>query len=200
MPIKKTVLAVLLCAAPFATMAAATSTGHLDVYYNDSNADGGGSDLDGDGFGIRGAGLISDAAAVYGEYQKNEYDDSGNLEIQQIRAGLAYLFSKSRDLELYGKAEFINYQAEDDLGDDDDNGWGLHGGIAFLPLPALRVFGELGYLDVGDLDGPEYNVGASYTFTSQFSAVANYRVSDLENEDSGDVELSDLQLGVRFSF
>jgi len=192
MPIKKTVLAVLLCAAPFATMAAATSTGHLDVYYNDAEAE----DVDGDGYGIRGAALVSDQAIVYGEYQENEYDGPGDREVQQIRAGLGYLFSKSKDLELYGKAEFINV----DFGDEDDNGWGLHGGIAFLPMPALRLFGELGYIDVGDADGPEYNVGASYAFTSQFSAVANYRVSDLEDDGGADFELSDLQLGVRFSF
>lgn len=201
MQMKKTLLAALLAAAPFTTMA--TSAGHLDIYYTDANAEdtsGGGGDVDGDGFGIRGAGKISDQAFVYGEYQKNEYDDAFDLEIQQIRAGLGYLFSSSKELELYGKGEFINFQAESDIGDDDDNGWGVHGGVAFLPAPELRLFGEIGFIDVGDSDGPEYNLGASYNFTPQFGAVVNYRVSDLEDDGGAEFELSDLQIGARFNF
>lgn len=202
MQMKKTLLAALLAAAPFTTMAA--SAGHLDIYYTDANAEdtsGGGGDVDGDGFGIRGAGKISDQAFVYGEYQKNEYDDAFDLEIQQIRAGLGYLFSSSKELELYGKAEFLNFEAEaDGVGSDDDNGWGVHGGVAFLPAPELRLFGEIGFIDVGDSDGPEYNLGASYNFTPQFGAVVNYRVSDLEIDGGDELELSDLQIGARFNF
>ncbi|HSW13511.1 MAG TPA: outer membrane beta-barrel protein [Solimonas sp.] len=202
---KKTLLAVLLASAPFTTMAAASSAGHVDVYYSDANAEattgGLSGDVDGDGFGIRGAAKFTDQAFVFGEYQNTEYDDAADLEIQQIRAGLGYLFSSSAELDLYGKVEFLNFEAEaSGTGSSDDNGWGVHGGIAFMPAPEFRLFGELGYVDVGDSDGPEYNIGASYNFTPQFGAVVNYRVTDLDIDGGDELELSDLQVGVRFNF
>lgn len=200
----KTLIAALLAAAPFTTMAAAKSGGHVDVYYNDAELEAtvpgvGSGDDDGDGFGIRGAARFSEQAFVYGEYQKNEYDDS-DLEIQLIRAGLGFLFSADRNMELYAKGELVNVDSDAGGESDDETGFGVHGGIAFLPMPALRLFGEIGYIDIDDASGPEYTIGAAYSFTEQLAVVADYRVTDLEDENDVELELSDLQLGVRFNF
>lgn len=202
---KKTLIAALLAAAPFTTMAAsAKSVGYLDVYYTDAELEVsvpglGTGDDDGDGFGIRGAGKFSDQAFVYGEYQKNEYDDS-NFEIQFLRAGLGYIFSQSGTVEVYGKAEVLNVDIDDGVDSDDETGFGVHGGIAFLPMPELRLFGEIGYIDVKDTDGIEYTLGAIYSVSSQFGVFVDYRLTDVEDEDNVELELSDLQLGVRFNF
>ncbi|AXQ27386.1 porin family protein [Solimonas sp. K1W22B-7] len=205
MHMKKTLLAALLVAAPFSTMAAPASNGWLDVYYNDSDFEitvpglGSGDDS-GDGFGIRGGAKFSDAAFVYGEYQKNEYD--AGFEVQFLRAGLGYIFSNSDNVEFYGKAEIDNVDLDDGSGSSsDETGFGIHGGLAFKPTPAIRLFGEIGYLDIGDAgDGLEYTIGAAFSFTDNLGLIADYRVSNLEDDDSVEVELSDLQLGVRFTF
>ena len=200
MQMNKMLIAAMLSAAPFATMAAtAKSVGNLDIYYTDAEVEVTGGDDDGDGFGVRGAGKISDQAFVFGEYQKNEYDDS-NLELQQIRAGLGYLFSTSDTLDLYGKASFLNFDAEAGGSSEDDNGWGVHGGVSFVVTPAIRLFAEIGYLDVGDSDGPEYNFGGNFMFTEQVGLTANYRISDFDVDGGGELKLNDLQVGVRFNF
>lgn len=206
MQMKKTLLAALLVAAPFSTMAASTSNGNLDVYYVDSSLEldaGGTVDFDGDGFGVRGSGKIADNVFVFGEYQNVEYDpiNGVELEFQQLRAGLGYLFSSSEQVDFYGKASFLNFQLESNVTDSaDDNGWGVHGGLAFKPASGVTLFGELGYIDVGDLSGPEYNIGASFNFTEQFGVVANYRISDQETDDDTGVNIQDLQLGIRLNF
>lgn len=197
---KKTLIAALLAAAPFTTMAAsAKSVGYLDVYYTDAELDVGGGSDDGDGFGIRGAGKFSDQAFIFGEYQSNNYDDS-DADIDQIRAGVGYIFSQDHNLKLYGKLGFINIKVDGGGSDESENGWTAHAGAAFALTPAFKLFGELGYADVADFgDGLEYLIGAGYSFTEQFGGMLNYRVSELDG-DFGDFELSDLQVGVRFNF
>jgi opacity protein-like surface antigen len=203
---KKTLLAALLVAAPFSAMAASPGpVGNLDVYYIDAEAEatsgGLSGSVDGDGFGVRGAGKFNDQAFIFGEYQQNDYDDSDNLEIRQIRAGVGFLLSSSEQADLYVKGSFLNFESETDtLGSGDDNGWAIHGGAAFKAAPGFTLFGEIGYLDVGDTDGPEYNIGAAFNVTDQLGLVANYRYTDLDVDGGDTLELKDLQLGVRFNF
>lgn len=203
MHLKKTLLAALLVAAPFATMAAApASSGHLEVYYNDADldVDSVGASDSGDGFGVRGQGKISDQAFIFGEYQKNEYDDS-EAEVQYLRGGLGFVLSSSSEVELTGKVQVVNVDVSGPGGSADDTGFGGHVGIAFLPAPALRLFGEIGYIDAGDMgDGLEWTVGGAFSVSDQLALIADYRVSALEDDTNTEVELSDLQLGVRFNF
>jgi len=205
MHMKKTLLAALLIGAPFTTMAAPASNGWLDVYYNDSDIEitvpgFGSGDDSGDGFGIRGGAKFADSAFLYGEYQKNEFD--AGFEVQYLRGGLGYIFSNSDSVEFYGKAEVANVELDDGAGGSaDETGFGVHGGIAFKPAPAIRIFGEVGYLDIGDAgDGLEYTIGGAFSFTDNLGIIADYRVSNLEDDTGTEVELSDLQLGVRFTF
>ncbi len=204
MQLKKTLFAAMVLAAPLSSMAAAP-VGNLDIYYTfaDAEANDGvtNAKVDGDGgFGVRGNAKIADRAFVFGEYQKTDYDTPTDLEIQQIRAGLGFLFSSTEQADIYGKASFLNLKADSNLGEGDDNGWGLHAGASFKLAPAFRLFGEIGYLDVGDTDGPEYNIGAAFDFSQQFGVVANYRYTDFDVDGGGSLELKDLQLGVRFNF
>lgn len=194
---RKTLLAALLCtpAISMAATAGAAGTGNLDIYYVDSEIEGGGS-VDGDGFGIRGAGKIADQIFLFGEYQNVEYDAPGDPELQQIRAGGGFFFLQQTEMAAYGKAEFINA----DLDDEDDSGFGLHAGLNFMPMPALALIGQIGYIDVGDFgDGPEYLLGASYNITPQIGIFTDYRYSDLES-DGGDFEVKDWRIGGRFNF
>lgn len=197
---RKTLLAALLCtpAISMAATAGAAGTGNLDIYYVDSETEfeGGGS-VDGDGFGIRGAGKIADQIFLYGEYQSVEYDFAGDPETEQIRAGGGFFFLQQTEMAAYGKAEFIN--VDSDFTDDDSSGFGLHAGLNFMPMPALALTGQVGYIDIEDADGPEYLLGASYNITPQIGIFTDYRFTDLES-DAGDAEIKDWRIGGRFNF
>ncbi len=197
--------AALLLAAPCSAMAASQSTGYLDAYYLDASVeveDGNSVDFDGDGFGVRGSAAIGERAFAFGEFQHAEYDRVGPLEfnIEQIRFGLGYVFSRSEQLDVYGKASYLNLELDTNLGEGSDNGWAVHGGVSFKPTRVVTLFGEIGYVDVSDLSGPEYSIGASFNVTGQFGVVASYRISDLKIDSGGDFALQDLQLGVRIGF
>lgn len=203
MHMKKTLLAALLAAAPFTTMAAAP-TGHVDVYYTDADIELDTAlikgDESGDGFGVRGSGQVADRVFVFGQYEQSDYDNDAELET--IRAGLGYGLYQDDDTSLALRAEYINVEGKDlPPGIEiDDDGYGGHIGIAFRPLSALSLFGEVGWIDIGDYDGPEYTVGALFSLSSQFALVADYRIIDLEGDNDIAVEANDLHLGVRLNF
>lgn len=205
MPMNKTLIAAMLAAVPFSTMAAAPApSASLDIYYVDSSIDDGTTDEDGNGFGARISGKVADNIKLYGEYQTVNTDDS-DVDFDQIRVGAALLFSQSDALTLFGKAEFINLKADGGGLDESESGFGVHGGVSFSVIPEFKLMASLGYLDVGDFgDGLEYNLGASFDVTPAIALVANYRVTDLEDGEFGgvnfDTKADDIQLGVRFRF
>jgi len=205
MHLKKTLLAAaLLAAVPYPAMAANPS-GHLEAYYLDSSLELEADDtvdFDGDGFGIRGDARVGENAFAFGEFQHAEYDRVGPVElnIEQIRFGLGYLFSRSEPLDFYGKLSYLNLELDSNVADAEDNGWAAHAGIAFRPSGTISLFGEIGYVDVSDLSGPEYSIGASFDVTGRFGIVAGCRLSDLESDDDTGLNLRDLQLGIRLGF
>lgn len=206
MKMKKTLLAALLAAAPMASMAASGGpTGHLDVYYTDADleldapAPFGGDDS-GDGFGIRGSAKVADRAFVFGQYEKNNYDDSDG-KLETIRAGLGFGLWQGNNTSIDVRGEYINVDGKDFPAtiDIDHEGYGVHVGAAFRPMPGLSLFGDVGWIDIGDYDGPEYTVGAVFNVSNQFGLFADYRITDVEDGDIG-LKSQDLHLGVRFNF
>ena len=66
-------------------------------------------------------------------------------------------------------------------------------------IDTFSLNGRIGYVDLGDADGMEYVVGAAFKLTNAFGIVADYRVTNFE-EDNADLDVDDLRVGVRFTF
>ena len=188
--------ALSLSLAPALSFAATTN--NLDIYYVpsadiDIDVDGGGeASDDGDGYGIKGEFQFSDQAFFTGEYQSVDYDDAGDLD--QIRAGIGYRFTTNALPIWYVRGEFVQL----DDGDDEQNGYGVHGGVRG-ENGRLGIVAEAGYVDVDDADGFEFLVGGDYSIDSTFALFADYRYTDLDF-DGGDITLKDVRLGVRARF
>jgi len=188
----------LFAMAPITAMAGGVGNS-VDVYYVSSGLDVsvpgfGSADDDGDGFGAKGRFAIADNMFVSGEYQSVSYDDF-DIDIDQIRAGVGFNSPLGAQASFFGLAEFINA----DIDDESDNGYGVHGGVQFAVSDSISLKGSIGYVDFGDADGIEYLVGAAFKLTDAFGIVADYRVTNLE-EDDADLDIDDLRVGVRFNF
>ena len=182
----------LLALAPMTGFAAGIGN-NVDAYYVSSGVDVGYDD-DGDGLGIRGQFAFADQLFFSGEYQTVNYDDS-DIDLDQIRLGVGLNSDARQQLVFFGLAEFIHL----DYDFDDDNGIGLHGGAIYKVTKEFSVNGRVGYVDVGDFDGIEWLVGASYQFTPMIGAFVDYRATYLEN-GGADFDVDDLRVGVRFRF
>lgn len=197
------VFAAVLLAAASMSVPAAEPFNHVDLYYTHSDIDiavpGLSVDDSGEGFGIRGAARIADPFFVYGEYQTTDYDDL-DFELTFIRGGLGAVLARHQNTEMYAKTEFVNAEL-DFVGDSaDDTGLGAHAGVAFTPMSPLRLFAELGYLEIDGGDGLEWTVGGSFAFTPRFALLLDYRDTELDFQDGTELKPSDVQVGARYSF
>lgn len=200
----KRVCIAALAACGFAAPAlAAQGNNYVDGYgfFSDIDIDGLGVDDsdDGVGMGVKGAFQVSDQVYLTGEFQTVEYDDFDE-DFDQVRIGAGFGPGMGPNAEgLYGRVEYVDM----DIGFADDGGVGAWVGYG-LPLnQQFRIHGEAGYLLLDDIDGPEILIGATYRIAQNFGVFADYRMSFLE-ADVGpgdvDVDVSDLRLGVRFTF
>lgn len=206
---KRLLAASLALAMSPATFAA--SMGSVDVFYI-PKADldiagplGDGSD-DGDGFGAKGMFTVLPNVAVTGEYRTISTDDF-DVDYDQFRIGGMYLIQGQSGVGL----EYVNGTA--DLGGDADiTGFLLNGRLAGEVTPQISLYGQIGYLlmgeqDLGDLGGPdedakglEFGVGGVYSINKQFGVLVDWRRSKTEGDDSElELEFTDIAIGARIN-
>lgn len=202
------VLASCALAAPFA--ASAQGGTYIDGYgvvssdatieIDDGLLNASGKD-DGDGGGIR-AQLGLGGVYLTGEYQSVGYDDT-DIDVDQTRLGLRFGPGAGDGTGLYAGAEYINYRFDypDPINDEDEqSGFGGHLGFGIGLLPLVHAYGQVGYVKLDDLDGPEYLVGASVQVLPFLGVFADYRVTDFEDDNNNQLKFEDVRVGARLSF
>jgi opacity protein-like surface antigen len=191
-----------LLAAPLAAQAA--DMAYLDVYYiPDSTLEFEGAGVaavesdDGDGFGVKLAAMLGESLFLAGEYQSVDYTFAdGTAKADTKRIGLGY----KTPWPVYALGEYVRAEARDDDGESfDEDGWAAHLGIKANLFASLTLDARVGYQDVGDLDGLEYVVGLGLNLDRNFGLFADYRVSELE-DDNGKTTAEDVRAGLRFRF
>lgn len=181
----------LLVVAPTVAMAGVDNT--ADVFYTRVGVDDSVKDDDASGFGVRGVFALADRFFLGGEYQSVASD----VDLDQSRLGAGINTNPQEQVVFYGLAEFIRFDYQGSA----DNGFGVHAGtlIDVSETMSFLLNARVGYVDMGKLAGLEGMVGVVYQFNKQFGALADYRLTYLE--DGGvDFDVDELRLGVRFFF
>jgi opacity protein-like surface antigen len=198
-------VAALLAGAVSVPALAAGGPSYIDGYYVSGGVefeveDLGTFDDDGDGFGAKGELAFAKTAFITGEYQSLKYDDS-DLDLDQLRLGLALGPGAGNGNGIYGGVEYVNIdlgETEDD--DGEQSGIAGHLGLAGYITPLLRLYGQGGYVKLDDVDGPELLVGGAFDLSPNFALFADYRFTQLEDDQNDQVEFDDFRVGARFSF
>lgn len=207
----------LLALAAFFTAGSAYSASHIGAYFvADSTAEvdssGDTLDLDGNGFGLFGGfGLgalgLSDRHSLAYEYSAVEYDradlsgdgvgsQSVDLDFVQLRLGYNFKIPMSEKLAITAVVEGINFKLDSA---DSENGFGLHSKVQYQLFNTLSLYGQLGYVSVDDVDGPEVKIGSTWQVNDRYHLFADYRASRLEDDDA-DFEVDDLRIGIALLF
>lgn len=198
--------AVAMLSVPLA--ASASGGNNLDLYYLSSGIElevpglGSGED-DGDGFGAKGRFAISDALFLSAEYQTAKLDDLDE-DLTQIRLGVGGSIPISPELWVSARAEYVDSEIENFFFDGsalEDDGPAFHAGLVFAS-GGFSLFGEVGYLKLGDSDGPEFSVGAAFAMSEAIGLFLDYRLTSLEIDDSdgSEFDIDDFRAGIRLSF
>ena len=217
------VLLALISVSP--AVLAEGSIGYLDVFAVPEarlESSGGVPTVKGDGFGLKGAFTFAERYFASGEYQDVDYDDvvgdfDGDDEadrigssFKQYRLGLGLRQPISSQTLVFGQGEYISAKSKADVtlsnggdtvsgsGSVDDDGYGVHLGLRG-ETGGLGVTAQIGYLDISNVDGPEYEIEADYRVWEFVGLFVNYRWSDLGN-DEFDSELKDFRVGATIYF
>ena len=169
----------------------------VDLYYIPSgDVEFVNGDDDGDGFGGKAAFAISRDVFLTGEYQTNTYDEQ-DRDLDQYRLGAAFGSGAGNGAGFYVRAQYVHYDLE--LADEQD---GIAGHVGFsAPLSStFRLFGEVGYLGLDDLDGPEFVAGAVLQVAPNLGIYGDYRATRLEDDAENSIDFDDVRVGVRFTF
>lgn len=193
---KTTMIAAAAACALSVTALPASATNYIDGYFVPwAEADFGPGDADGDGFGLKGAFQVGSSVFLTGEYESVDYDDI-NTDIDQLRLGAELGPGAGLGTGIYGRGEYVSL--DDD--EDDQDGFAGHVGYGFPVNKQIRLHGQIGYLLLDDVDGPELSFGGTYQFTSNLAAFGDYRSSYLDVDGGGDLDLSEFRIGARFLF
>jgi hypothetical protein len=134
----------------------------------------------------------------FGQYT-NLALDFENRDTDLIELGVGAHFGLMPNLDLFAEVGWLYTDISSDLGDNDDTGYGVEGGVRWMVLPwpsgGLELGGSLGYFDldgVSDEDRPFFwTAGARVHFLEALSVGAAYE--KIEDDDQ-------VVVNVRWSF
>lgn len=114
-------------------------------------------------------------------------DSGGDADASLLKFGAGWAFPIQPELDGYGLFQIGRV----DVGDADDTGWILEGGLRYQPAPQWEVNG---LLEIVDFEDTEFGIGAGgrYYINPQLSAGLNFEtISDFANI---------FYLGLRYQF
>lgn len=187
--------AALLAGASATASAGDLSYTWLEAGYARSDRDA----LDnGNGFGLRGSGAITDSFHFFGGYERTDHDD---FDLADWRAGIGYNLAVSDNVDLIAR---VSYEKADyDLIGDGD-GYGVEVGVRAALSPAFEASAGVRHRDIdfdgeiaciaivptppgcvfaADADGSDtaFFVGGQYKFNPQWGIAAEVSFSDADN-------------------
>ena len=165
--------------------------GDVQIYFVNQDIEIGAASDDDNGFGVRGRLFFTENFFGTARFQRVSFD---GFDSDDLRVGGGWAFRVSPEVTPYVKVEYI------DLGSDlDQDGFGVTGGVDWSVTPQFILRGEVGYIDLDDIDGFELTAGGTFMFTPTLGAFAEVRWWDA-SVNGLDVEITDIRAGVTFNF
>lgn len=196
MMLKQTLLAVAIVLTPLTAFA----SGSLDVFYVDQNIDiSGAGDDDGNGVGFRGQADLGRGISLTALYQDADLD-TADANLRETRIGLSYDTS-TQGVNVGAGLENVSIDLNQSGPGIALRGYSANVHASITPINNVSVYARVGYTDVDELAGVEYEVGAQYAINKQVAAFVEYRMANLDDEGLGsDIDLDTLRVGGRYNF
>ncbi len=175
-----------------AALAEGPSYSYIQATYQEIDVDlGGGTDADGDGFGVAGSVAINDSWFVFASYASSDLESV--IDLDQFAVGAGWHSALSDRTDWFATLAYIDFEASArGLGSASESGYGASVGIRSMLQPNLELYGSLGYSDLGDgADGTAIAGGLWYTVSGNLALGLGF--------DAGE-DITSYGLGVRLYF
>lgn len=181
-------LAILCAAAPLAAWAdqpAASTFGYTyaEGGYLSENPSGGGSDLT--GVFVDGSYELQPHWRLTGEFSNASCCGSTD---NRYGVGAGYYTDINSQFSFFADLSFLGQHVTNN---GSHNGWGIDGGLRFVPVEKLELDGMVQHTDVNSTTENTIGVKALYSLTNEWRLFAGYSNNSVEN---------DFQIGVRYVF
>lgn len=191
--VKKLLVGTALVFALSPALAGDLSYNYVELGYQKAELDDNlaGFDVDGDGFGIRGAFEVSENWFITASYSALEFDFG--VDLDQLSFGGGYHTAISDRTDLVVTLSYLSAEVSaSGFGSVDEDGYGASVGLRSMLSDQLELHAGIGYSDLGDgADGTAFSGGALYSFTDNFA---------LGLEIGIDEDVTMYGLGARFYF
>lgn len=141
-------LAALAAALPFASQAGTMDYTYVEAGYVDTELDLGRSDIDGDGFALRGSLAVHENFFVFASYEDLGFDFGIDATAFQIGAGVRWPLGPK--LDIVGRAAIVQSEIEFGRNDQDDDGFLLGARLRGEIAPKFELEGGFDYVDLDD--------------------------------------------------
>jgi hypothetical protein len=179
---------LMLAGLPLASHAEAMSYSFIDLGYIAADIDGASSNPD--GFALRGSVGFAEQFFAFAAYSKLS---ASGVDVDQTTVGLGGHYGLSDNLDLVGRAGWLNADGSGPGGSLSDDGYVLSAGLRGRVGTSVELEAGVAYADFGGSIGDDtsFAVGGRYYFTRNIAVGAEY-------QDDGDGSV--IFLGGRYSF
>lgn len=168
-----------LCLAAFPAMADGFSYNYVQAGWETVDLDvSGGSDVDGDGFGVGGSFEVGDDFFIGASYGKADFD--GGVDLTALQVGFGWHTGLSDKTDFVASLSYVEGEVDaPGFGSFDDSGYGASIGVRSNVSDAVELFGAISYVDYGD-GGDSTGIGGGfwYNLNETFSLGMNIATDD----------------------
>lgn len=139
---------------------------------------GGGSDVDGDGWGLGGSFEIGENLFVFANYADVGFDF--NVDLSQLQAGLGWQTDVTGNTNVFARVAYLDAEFDaPGFGSADESGYSVGVGVRSNVTELIELYGEISYSDLGgDLDGTEIGAGIFFNLTDNLALGAGASMGD----------------------
>ena len=150
---------------------------YIQGAYIDTEIDERNFEVDGDGVAFSSSAALGDTFFLQADYATQEFDFG--IDLDQWAVGLGAHLPIASNVDLVGSLNYVRAEVDTNIGDLDDDGYGVAVGLRSRLTDYFELEGGMNYVDLNDTgDGTSFNVGGRYYFTPAFALGVGYQVGD----------------------